>query len=275
MPRGFTCWPSCVARAALPDPPAVVVQPALLAPACARRPPPSVLADVADVEVVREPVEREAPRVAQPVAGDLPARAALVDVQAQQLAEADAQVLRAVARVAARAAVAHPDVEPAVGPELELAAVVVVVRLLDEQQPPAPSSAAPTVPFERNSTTRVSPFGRCSRRRSGGSARSPDGTRPRAGPARRRSGRGCGCRGTAARAACRSRARGSRPAARPRRASPARCAARSRRPASRSRARTGAGSAGRRGRAALAARRSRAARPPRARAGPRATRITS
>ena len=39
---------------------------------------------------------------------------------------------------------------------------------------------------------------RCSRRRSGGSARSPGRTRPRAGPARRRSRPASGCRGTAA-----------------------------------------------------------------------------
>ena len=37
-------------------------------------------------------------------------------------------------RVAAAAAVAEPDVEEAVGPEDELAAVVVGVRLLDDQQ---------------------------------------------------------------------------------------------------------------------------------------------
>src|SRR5205823_6549519 len=60
-----------VARPALPDPPAVVVQHSLL-PRCAHVDLlPGVLTDVADVEVAGRAVPGEAPRVAQPIAGDL------------------------------------------------------------------------------------------------------------------------------------------------------------------------------------------------------------
>src|ERR687887_2071033 len=63
-----------VARAPFPDAPAVVVERSLLG----GRPHvdflPVVLPDVGDVEVARGPVPREAPRVAQTVAGDLPLR---------------------------------------------------------------------------------------------------------------------------------------------------------------------------------------------------------
>ena len=62
-----------------------------------------------------------------------------------------------VLRIAAGAAVAHADVEPAVGAELELAAVVVRVRLLDEEQLPQALASRP-LPFDRYSTTRVLPF---------------------------------------------------------------------------------------------------------------------
>src|SRR6185437_12874527 len=62
-----------------------------------------VLADVADPEVVLR-VEREPPRVAEPERDDLPAAARRID--AQQLAELRAHVLRALLRIAAGAAVA-------------------------------------------------------------------------------------------------------------------------------------------------------------------------
>src|SRR6185437_10197410 len=111
-----------VARAALPDPPAVVVQSAPLPRRADVDLLPVVLADVPDVEVLRQPVERKAPGVAQAVTGDLPARAALVHVDAQHLAEPGAEVLRVVVRVAARAAVAGARVEQAVRAELQLTA---------------------------------------------------------------------------------------------------------------------------------------------------------
>src|SRR5215218_2007615 len=97
-----------VARPAFPDAPAVVVQAALLPRRSHVDLLPVALADIADVEVPRGPVPRETPRVAQAVACDLPARACLVHVQAQQLAEPRAKSLRVVERIAAGAAVTHP-----------------------------------------------------------------------------------------------------------------------------------------------------------------------
>src|SRR4029077_374852 len=95
---------------------------------------PRVLADITDVEIAVGPIEREAPRVPQPVGVDLP----VPPVQTQQLAQLAGEILRVVRWVAAGAAVARARVEPAVRPELELAAVVVVVRtVVDyEQLPP-------------------------------------------------------------------------------------------------------------------------------------------
>ena len=110
------------------------------------------LSDVADVEVAREPVEREPPGVAQAegpglgrarrpdvrvVGGDAVVRRAvhvLVDVDAQQLAEQRVARLRVALRVVGVAAVAHADVEVGVRSELQLAAVVVRVRLGDRQE---------------------------------------------------------------------------------------------------------------------------------------------
>src|SRR4029079_8896768 len=114
-----------VARAALPHAPAVVVQPAPLPRRADVDLLPLVLADVADVEVARSTIEREAPGVAQAVSGDLPGRTALVHVQAQQLSEPGAEALRVVVRVAAGASVARARIEPAVRAELQLPAVVV------------------------------------------------------------------------------------------------------------------------------------------------------
>ena len=92
------------------------------------------LADIADVEIAGLPVEREAPRVPQAVARDLPIRAGPIDVDSQHLAESALQILRVILRIAARAAVAHPHVEASVGAERELPAVVVGVGLFDAKQ---------------------------------------------------------------------------------------------------------------------------------------------
>ena len=93
-----------------------------------------VLADVADVEVPRLAVEREAPGVAQTEAHRLP-----VDrqrIRSQQLREARSRRLPVVLGVSPAPAVPHADVELAVGPELDLPAVVVRERLVHEQQLP-------------------------------------------------------------------------------------------------------------------------------------------
>src|SRR5262249_10885962 len=76
---------------------------------------PRALADVRDVEIACRAVEREAPRVPEPVRDGLPARAPLERVEAHQLAEVDGERLRAVSGIAARPAVPHPDPEQAVG----------------------------------------------------------------------------------------------------------------------------------------------------------------
>src|ERR1700674_3372149 len=67
---------------------------------------PDVLAHIADPEVAVRPVEREAPRVAQPVAHDLPRRPGAGRIDAEQLAESAFEVLRAILWIAAGAAVA-------------------------------------------------------------------------------------------------------------------------------------------------------------------------
>ena len=126
-----------------------------------------VLPDVAGVERVRRGVEREAERVAEAVRPDLAEGARLADervgrgdavlavggvvavrVDAQQLAEDRAQVLRVARRsvadgrarderlsvlVVGAAAVTEADVEEAVGAEDEGAAVVVELRLVEAQ----------------------------------------------------------------------------------------------------------------------------------------------
>jgi hypothetical protein len=95
---------------------------------------PFVLADVADVEVVGRTVEREPPGIPHPVRDDPRGRVRAVDVELEDLAEQDVEVLGPVLGVAAGAAVAHPDIEHPVGPELELAAVVVRVGLRNGEQ---------------------------------------------------------------------------------------------------------------------------------------------
>ena len=86
---------------------------------------PLVLADVADPHVAGCAVERESPRIAQPVRVDGRPGTGLVHVQAQDARER-AAALALVVGVALAAAVAERDVQEAVGPELELAALVVV-----------------------------------------------------------------------------------------------------------------------------------------------------
>src|SRR5207247_7523975 len=100
-----------VARAALEHVPAVVGQRADCGGRAVVDLLPVPLADVADVEVAVRTVEREAPRVAQAEANHLPARAALERVDPQQLPEPLCRALRAVARIAAGAAVSHADVQ--------------------------------------------------------------------------------------------------------------------------------------------------------------------
>ena len=92
------------------------------------------LADVADVEVAREPIEGVAPGVAQAERDDLRRRAGTPHVEAQQLAEQAVHALRSVLGIAAGPAVARPDVETAVRAECEPAPVVVRVRLVDREE---------------------------------------------------------------------------------------------------------------------------------------------
>ncbi len=121
--------------------------------ACARRNEvdllPGVLPNVGDGEVARRPIEREAPGIAQAVRPDLrpctglpdegvrrrnrvgPAARAKPRIDAQELSEQDVQVLRVRRRIVGAAAVAGADVQVAVRPELELAAVVVVLGVRD------------------------------------------------------------------------------------------------------------------------------------------------
>ncbi len=111
-----------------------------------------VLTDVADQQRSGDPVEAEAPRIAEAVAPDLicacAARervagrdrvggsgAARVGVDPQQLAEQRLPVLAVLQRVAGTTPVACGDVEVAVGPDLQLTAVVVRERrVIDRQQ---------------------------------------------------------------------------------------------------------------------------------------------
>src|SRR6185437_17176429 len=81
---------------------------------------PVVLADVADPQVAGRAVEREPPGIAQAVRVHARPHAGDTHVQAQDRGER-AAALAAVVGVALAAAVAEPDVELAVRPELELA----------------------------------------------------------------------------------------------------------------------------------------------------------
>ena len=112
---------------------------------------PGGLADVADEELARHPIEGKAKRVAQPEGVDLltarrPSREGIVgrdpvrerarsvDVDPEDLSEQVVDVLRSIAGVVAGAAVAHADVEEPVGAELHHAAVVVREGLRDDEE---------------------------------------------------------------------------------------------------------------------------------------------
>ncbi len=113
---------------------------------------PAVLAHVAEHDPTA--VEREPVRVAQAARVDLVlarpadiwvsprrpvgARAAPVGVDAKELAKQDALVLRVLPRIAGAATIPGADVEPAVGPELELATIVVgEAGMADDDHPAA------------------------------------------------------------------------------------------------------------------------------------------
>jgi hypothetical protein len=123
---------------------------------------PCPLADVADVQVACRAVEAEPPGVAQPEGPDLVAGAArevcpagtgsaahegvgggnaverrgrLVDVDAQDLAQQDAQVLPVLPGIPPAAAVTDRGVEEGVRPERDLATVVIAeLRVRDHEQ---------------------------------------------------------------------------------------------------------------------------------------------
>ena len=118
---------------------------------------PRALPHIADVEQARPAVERESVRVAQTQREDLVGaghadirvvrrdpvvafgvgrEAVAVDVDAEDLAEQRVDVLGVVAGIIARAAVPLPDVEQAIGAELDRPAVVVGERLGDAQEEP-------------------------------------------------------------------------------------------------------------------------------------------
>ena len=96
----------------------------------------AALADVADVEVAVRPVEREAPRVAQPERVDPGRRREPADVHPQDLAEPRVRVECPLLGVALAAAVAQPDVQPAARTERDVPAVVVRVGLVDTEVDP-------------------------------------------------------------------------------------------------------------------------------------------
>ena len=73
----------------------------------------------------------------RPVRTDPPARPRRVDAAWRDLPSREPRILGDAARVEGAAAVAEPEVEPAVGPEGELAAVVVLLGLVDVEQPAA------------------------------------------------------------------------------------------------------------------------------------------
>ena len=147
-----------------------------------------LLADVPDPEVARHPVEREPPRVPEPVADQLPFGARARRRRGAGASPACSE--RSCARFSgspAAAAVAHADVEEAVKAEGKLSPVVVGVRLPDVEQLREPRPAA-----VRSSEVAVLDDARvpvqypCSRRRRARWTRTGDGRRPRGAPARRR-----------------------------------------------------------------------------------------
>src|SRR5439155_4033981 len=131
--------------------PSLEDRPAVIGAATGRRRPvagraidllPPLLADIRDPQGARHPVERPAPRVAETDRPDLVGtrvadiwvrrrvrvmdRAVeVVDVDPEHLAKQRIDVLRPVLRIAGATTVAHADVQVAIGPEGEVAAVVV------------------------------------------------------------------------------------------------------------------------------------------------------
>src|SRR5438132_9079347 len=90
-----------------------------------------VLPDVGDVEVAGGAVEGVPPRVAQPLGEALGRGGQRRDVDPQQLPQVGGVALRVAHRIPAAAAVAHADVEHAVGAEQVEPAVVVREGLVD------------------------------------------------------------------------------------------------------------------------------------------------
>src|SRR3989475_4347158 len=90
-----------------------------------------VLPDVGDVEVAGGAVEGVAPRVAQPLGEVLRRGGQRRDVEAQELPQVARVALPVAQRIPAAAAVAHADVEHAVGAEQVEPAVVVREGLVD------------------------------------------------------------------------------------------------------------------------------------------------
>ena len=94
-----------------------------------------VLADVADPDLAERGVEREAPRVAQAGQHDVASRGRGASTSAaSSLPSRSRGSCARAARVERAAAVAEAEVEPPVGAERELAAVVVLLGLVDVQQ---------------------------------------------------------------------------------------------------------------------------------------------
>ena len=163
---------------------------------------PRALADVGEREVAGGAVEREAPGVAEAEGPDLRPRASDADervagrdrvgdaaprIDAEQLAEQAAEVLRVLGRIVAAAAVPGARVQEPVGAELQLAAPVVrrgdagcagrAAGWPGRRDPDRPSAGTPRSRCAGR---------RCSRRcRTGPRSRSPVRTRSRAGLPRR------------------------------------------------------------------------------------------
>ena len=58
----------------------------------------------------------------------------MVDINSKNLSEQLTCILRAVLRIIPRAAVAHPNIQKAVWPKFDHAAIVVCVRLRNQEQ---------------------------------------------------------------------------------------------------------------------------------------------
>jgi len=110
---------------------------------------PRVLADVGDVQVSSQPIEAEAPRVAQAEGPDLrqgvvdvdervvvrnPVAGLRRDVESQELAEQGQSVLAAAQGIACTATVAGGHPQHVIGAERQVTAVVIGKRLGDGEQ---------------------------------------------------------------------------------------------------------------------------------------------